>query len=277
VVPNKAPQVNAGGDITLTLPTNKVTLAGSAADSDGSITSVQWTKLSGSAQYKIVTPQSAKTEINNLAKGVYTFEFAATDNKGAVTRDTIQITVEAAATRPMFVMNAGEDQELYLPTDSVELQGVVDDPYQTVKTYNWKKVSGPAQGTFNNANAAHTKVTGLAEGVYLFACTATDENGNMLSDTVQVTVKVLEQSTATVYPNPTTGMVNIMIEANTRATNTLLMVYDITGRMVYREEFVRNGGKMIKSLNLSKLQPGLYTIQVGTDINHTTALKVVKQ
>jgi hypothetical protein len=277
VVPNKAPVANAGKDITITLPVTKAKVTGIATDADGSVQSFIWTKVSGSAQYAIASPQAAQTEIRNLAKGSYQFELKVTDNKGAISRDTLKITVNAAATRPMFVMNAGEDQVIFLPTDSVELQGVADDPYNTVVSYNWKKVNGPQEHKFSRTRTPQTMVTGLVEGVYLFECKAKDENGNILSDTVQVTVKILEKSTVTLFPNPATSMVNVKIEANTRANNTVITLYDLSGRAVHREEFMRNTGLVIKQLDISKLNPGFYTMEVVTDINNRISTKLVKQ
>lgn len=277
VVPNKAPAVRAGNDVVLTLPANKATVEGTATDSDGVISSVQWTKIAGPEQYSIVKPQAQQTEIVNLGNGIYKFEFKAADNNGAVSRDTLQITVQPSITRPMFVMNAGDDKVITLPTDSVELKGVVDDPYQTGKTYRWEKVSGPSQYTFSNADAAQTTVTGLTEGVYLFVCKATGENKNILRDTVQVTVKLRGKSSATIFPNPASNFITIKIEANTRATNTVVVVHDLNGRVMYAETFMRKGGELMKQLDISKLPKGIYTVQVGTDINTKTALKLVKQ
>ena len=277
VVPNKAPVVNAGNNMVITLPVNKVTITGTATDGDGTIAAVQWTKISGSAQYTIMASKALQTTITNLAKGIYSFELKVTDNKGAISRDTIQVTVQAAVTRPMFVMNAGPDQVITLPADSVDLEGVVDDPYETVKKFSWRKVKGPNAFKFSTAAAAQTHVTGLKQGVYLFECKATDVNGNTLSDTVQVTVNVLEKSIATIYPNPATTVANIRIESNTRTTNTLLVIYDINGRIMHQEEFKRTGGKMVKQVDVSKLPAEIYTVQIGTDINHQTTLKLLKQ
>ena len=44
---NQPPVVDAGVDKTLTLPTNSVQLTATASDSDGSIASYAWTKVSG--------------------------------------------------------------------------------------------------------------------------------------------------------------------------------------------------------------------------------------
>jgi hypothetical protein len=46
---------------------------------------------------------------------------------------------------------------------------------------------------------------------------------------------------------------------------------------MYQEQFKRTGGKMVKQLDVSRLAAGIYTVQVGTDINHQTTLKLIKQ
>jgi hypothetical protein len=47
---NLPPTVNAGADTAITLPTNSLTLNGTANDGDGTITSYQWSQVSGPGQ-----------------------------------------------------------------------------------------------------------------------------------------------------------------------------------------------------------------------------------
>lgn len=276
-VSNSAPVVTAGTNITLTLPVNATTLSGAATDGDGTIVNYQWTKVSGPAQCILAKPQAAQTDISNLVEGVYRFELKATDNKGATGSDTLVITVVAPAMRPEFVMGAGADNVITLPTDSIRLEAVTNDPHRIVKSYNWRKISGPKQYRFDNAKAARTNVTALVEGIYLFACTATDTNGNTRSDTVQITVKALAKSMATVFPNPSNGVATILINANTRATTTRITLYNISGRVVYQETFMRNKGTMSKELNLSHLPTGIYTVEIVADINTKISTILVKR
>jgi len=87
-VPNIPPTANAGSDITITLPTNSVILDGSAQDTDGMITSLAWSKVSGGS-YNLVG-----STLSNLVEGVYVFRLTATDNDGATATDDITITVK---------------------------------------------------------------------------------------------------------------------------------------------------------------------------------------
>ncbi len=273
---NIAPVVTAGIDMNIIFPENRIDLAGVAADSDGTIASYQWRKIEGPAQYTIATPQTAQTGISNLTEGVYKFELRAADNRGATGRDTIVVTV-AAATRALFAISAGADRYVTLPYDSVMLTGNVDDPYRVLKSIRWKKLSGPKEYRIKDSKAAQTGVTGLAEGVYEFACTAADKVGNIHTDTVQVTVKTLPKSTVALFPNPSKDRVTISINAATGAMQTQVVVYNTSGRIVHRETFMRTEGKMSRQLNLSALPPGIYIIEIIADINSKITTKLLKQ
>ena len=91
--PNQAPIANAGNDITITLPTNTVTLFGNGTDADGTIVSYNWSKISGPAAYSIASPALEQTIVSSLEAGVYRFELEVSDNGGLKGRDTIAVTV----------------------------------------------------------------------------------------------------------------------------------------------------------------------------------------
>jgi hypothetical protein len=95
---SQGPIANAGADRNLTLPTNSITLLGSASDPVGIITSYAWSQISGPAQSTILSPLQQNTLLNNLVQGTYQFELKVTDNLGAIGRDTVQVTVNAAPT-----------------------------------------------------------------------------------------------------------------------------------------------------------------------------------
>ncbi|HMO33806.1 MAG TPA: right-handed parallel beta-helix repeat-containing protein, partial [Lacibacter sp.] len=94
--PNQAPTANAGPDLSITLPTNSVTLNGSGSDVDGTIASFQWTRISGPNTPTIASPNAAQTAVSGMVQGTYRFELRVTDNQGAIGRDTVQVTVNPA-------------------------------------------------------------------------------------------------------------------------------------------------------------------------------------
>ena len=185
---NIAPIANAGADQTITLPTNSVILSGNGTDPDGTITAYNWTKISGPVAGTITNPNVAATFVTGLVTGIYTFELRVTDNNGAIDTDTIQITVNAASGNIAPTANAGADQSITLPVNTVILSGSGTDPDGTINAYTWIKISGPASGTITNPTTAATSVTGLAAGIYRFELRVTDNNGATDTDTMQVTV-----------------------------------------------------------------------------------------
>lgn len=87
------------------------------------------------------------------------------------------------------VANAGTDQVINLPTNSVLLDGRrSSDPDGAISSFLWSKISGPA--TFNiNSNASSLTVTkNLVAGTYLFELKVTDNSGLSAKDTVMITV-----------------------------------------------------------------------------------------
>ena len=139
--PNIPPVANAGTDQTIALPPNSYNLTGSGSDADGSVASYQWTKISGPASFNITSPSQAQTAVNNLIPGVYQFQLTVTDNLGALGKDTVTITANAANIPP--VANAGTDQTITLPINTVILTGSGTDADGTIASYQWTKIAGP--------------------------------------------------------------------------------------------------------------------------------------
>jgi len=185
---NQAPVANAGSDITITLPTNSVTLDGSASkDADGTIATWAWTKIAGPSQFSITSAGVANTTVTGLAVGVYVFRLTVTDDKGATGTDDVTVTVLAANLAP--VANAGADISITLPANSTTLNGgSSSDPDGTIVKYAWSKISGPSSFTIANASQVSTALTGLVAGTYVFRLTVTDDKGATATDDVNVIV-----------------------------------------------------------------------------------------
>jgi hypothetical protein len=167
---NIAPTVNAGTNQNITLPTNSVSLNGSAADVDGIITAYQWSKVSGPSAGNISNPNSPSTQVNGLAEGVYKFYLSVTDNGGLTSKDSVIITVSA---QPIIVniapsVFAGIDKTITLPTNTVALVASAIDVDGIIVSYEWSKISGPSAFLISTPNSSTTLVTNLVAGVYEF-------------------------------------------------------------------------------------------------------------
>ncbi|HRP55563.1 PKD domain-containing protein, partial [Agriterribacter sp.] len=183
------PVADAGADQTITLPANSVTLDGSSsAAPSGSISSYAWSKLSGPSGETVASPGSAVTAVTGLTEGSYVFELTVTDNNGATSTASVTITVKAAPLPP--VADAGTDQTITLPVNSITLDGSGSTaPSGSISSYAWSKLSGPSGETVASPGNAVTAVTGLTEGSYVFELTVTDNNGATSTASVGITVK----------------------------------------------------------------------------------------
>jgi Tol biopolymer transport system component len=86
------------------------------------------------------------------------------------------------------VANAGADQVITLPSNSVNLNGSATDPDNNITSYQWTKISGPSSFTIANPSSVQTQVTNLVAGVYQFELKVTDQFALNDKDVVQVTV-----------------------------------------------------------------------------------------
>ena len=195
------PVANAGADQTITLPTNSVTISGSAstAASGNSITSYAWTEKSGPSTISLTN--TAQNNLSNLVAGVYVFNLVVTDNKSATGKDSVIITVNPAANQAP-VANAGSGVNLTLPTNSTTLDGTKSsDPDGTITTYKWTRISGPNTPSTNGSNSSKMTVSGMIAGQYTYQLTVTDNSG--ASSSAQVKIRV--SSAANVAPVANAG------------------------------------------------------------------------
>jgi hypothetical protein len=162
-------------------------LNGSGTDADGTISSYGWIKIAGPSSGTIVTSNTATTSLTNLVQGVYNFELTVTDNNGAASKDSVQVTVYAALNKAPAA-NAGADKSITLPANSLTLNGSGTDADGTISSFGWTKIAGPSGGTIVNAGAATTAITSLAKGIYKYMLTVKDNNGLSGTDTIQITV-----------------------------------------------------------------------------------------
>jgi hypothetical protein len=197
---NIPPTVNAGSTQTLTLPLDSATLTGMATGNGGAtISSTLWSQTSGPNVAVITDPTNVSTSISGLAQGTYTFQLAATDNNGLSASATVTIVVGALVNQPP-IANAGFDQTITLPVNSISLDGTRSfDPDGSIVAFNWNKTAGPGAITITNANTSTPSIYGLQAGQYIFELTVTDNSGATGNDQVTITVN---PDTTTAAPVP---------------------------------------------------------------------------
>jgi hypothetical protein len=101
---NTAPVANAGGNVLVRTPTTTTYLNGAGTDTDGTISTYAWTKISGPSGGSITTPTSQVTQITGLGVGSYVFRLTVTDNDGATSTSdaTVTVTVSPAPRKRIY-------------------------------------------------------------------------------------------------------------------------------------------------------------------------------
>jgi hypothetical protein len=182
-----APVANAGADKSITLPTNTLTLVGTATDADGTVVAYAWTKLSGGAA-TLTNANTSAVALSGLTAGPYVFRLTVRDNANYTDTNDVSVTVNAASSAPVApVANAGADKSITLPTSTLSLSGSGTDADGTIASYSWTKLSG-GSATLSNANTNTVSLSGLTAGPYVFRLTVTDNANYTDIDDVGVTV-----------------------------------------------------------------------------------------
>jgi gliding motility-associated-like protein len=96
---------------------------------------------------------------------------------------TFDVRINAAPTA-----NAGPDQPIFLPTNSVVLNGSGVDADGTIVSYTWSKLTGPSTFTLQNALTPTLTVTDLIVGIYVFRLEVKDDDTAIGFDDVTVNV-----------------------------------------------------------------------------------------
>lgn len=92
------------------------------------------------------------------------------------------------------VANTGLDQIIYLPQNSIEVDGSKSqDPDGNIVSYQWIQKSGPTTATLANVTTSKLTASNLSLGSYNFSLTVTDNDGMTGTDEVVVTVNAPEQ------------------------------------------------------------------------------------
>jgi gliding motility-associated-like protein len=181
---NQPPSIAVTSSYKIFEPQNTLEIVGSATD-DGQITGYAWTKLGGPSVTLLNSNQSTVT-LQNLVLGEYTFKLTVTDNNDASVFEIVKVLVLPAVSAPPTA-DAGLDQEITLPLNSVSLSGNANTPNGVIVSTIWTKVFGP-NATLSGSNSTTLSITNMTVGTYLFKFLVRNSLGLEASDNIQVIV-----------------------------------------------------------------------------------------
>jgi hypothetical protein len=202
-----------------------------------------------------------------------------TDNGGATGTDNVTVAVNATVPPPPAnqppTARTDNDVVLTLPVNSAQIHGNTStDADGVIVSYVWTQVSGPGQSLITNGLTSITTVSDLVAGVYVFQLKVTDDDGASSTKTIRVTVENQHglEPELTIYPNPSSGVLNIKYVASANG-KIRITVYDANRKLMRDELIDKTQASISKTIDVSVYATGVYFIEVMPADNE----KIVKQ
>ncbi|XP_064028456.1 dyslexia-associated protein KIAA0319-like protein homolog [Pogoniulus pusillus] len=173
----------------ISLPTISTVIDGSQSTDDDKIVSYHWEELRGPLREEKVSSDTPILTLTNLVPGNYTFSLTVVDSDGASNSTTANLTVNKAVDYPP-VANAGPNQVITLPQNSITLYGNQSTDDHSIVSYEWL-LSPNSKGKVMEMQGVRTPVLQLSamqEGDYTYQLIVTDSAGHQ--STAEVTVIV---------------------------------------------------------------------------------------
>lgn len=278
--PNISPIAQAGADVnTITASAN---LDGSDSyDPDGTITSYQWTKLTGPAGATLSNSAAISPAVSDLLIGTYTFELRTVDNLGAVSRDTVRVTSDgaplpvklrsfrASATSGGTVLSWITEREI--GNDYFVIERSEDGTNFTAIG----NIDGSEQSTVLKEYSLTDPQT--ADGIvyYRLRQVSVDGKGSYLQ-TVTITGKGLANGGIQYFPNPVRS--GFTIQVKQKETGLMkINLYSLDGRLIRQKQVMKQDEHISTGMDIRELGKGVYMLEVLIGDKLKETMKLVKQ
>jgi len=277
---NKAPVANAGLDQTVN-EGEAVSLNGSASfDPDGNTLIYKWTAPEGITLSSTTTTNPTFTAPEVTANTNYTFSLVVNDGTVDSPMDQVVVTVQNVNKAP--VANAGLDQTVN-EGEAVSLDGSASsDSDGNTLIYKWTSHDGISLSSTTVAKPTFTAPYVTTDTPYTFSLIVNDGTIDSPIDQVNITVlkgtgsgvnEMDRSDNLKVYPNPTTGLLNVSINELVQNGFTI-DIYNCVGRLV--KSVTKIDEELNTKIDLSTLTNGIYLIRITTK-NQIFQQKIIKE
>nr|XP_056702104.1 dyslexia-associated protein KIAA0319-like protein homolog [Euleptes europaea] len=175
--------------LEISLPTTSTVIDGSQSTDDDRIVSYHWEELKGPLREEKVSADTPILKLTNLVPGNYTFSLTVVDSDGASNSTTASLAVNKAVDYPPTA-NAGPNQVITLPKNSITLYGNQSTDDHGIVSYEWS-LSPNSKGKVVEMQGVRTstlQLSAMREGDYTYQLMVTDSAGHQ--STAEVTVIV---------------------------------------------------------------------------------------
>ncbi|EPY79786.1 hypothetical protein CB1_000884013, partial [Camelus ferus] len=179
----------------ISLPTTSTVIDGSQSTDDDRIVQYHWEELKGPLREEKISEDTAILKLSKLVPGNYTFSLTVVDSDGATNSTTASLTVNKAVDYPP-VANAGPNQVITLPQNSITLFGNQSTDDHGIASYEWS-LSPSSKGKVMEMQGVRTptlQLSAMQEGDYTYQLTVTDTIGQQATAQVTVIVQPVSDS-----------------------------------------------------------------------------------
>ncbi|XP_043477111.1 dyslexia-associated protein KIAA0319-like protein [Leptopilina heterotoma] len=172
------------------LPNTGAVLDGSSSKDDDKVIAYHWELQQGPIGYQPNLVDTPTLQLDNLIPGNYTFKLTVEDSDHATNFTVANITVLKVTDYPPSA-NAGQDIIIYLPQNTLTLNGSLSTDDRGIESWQWTKSPSDQNKAVDmqNTRTPYLQLSNLEEGMYTFVLKVTDNSDQSSTAEVHVFVK----------------------------------------------------------------------------------------
>lgn len=172
------------------LPNTGAVLDGSSSTDDDRVVSYHWELQQGPIGYQPNLVDTPTLQLDNLIAGNYTFKLTVGDSDHVTNFTVANITVLKLTDYPPSA-NAGQDIIIYLPQNTITLNGNLSTDDRGIASWEWTKSPSDQNKAVDmqNTRTPYLQLSNLEEGMYTFVLKVTDDSEQSSTAEVHVFVK----------------------------------------------------------------------------------------
>ncbi|HUR11128.1 MAG TPA: T9SS type A sorting domain-containing protein, partial [Flavitalea sp.] len=260
---NIPPVVEAG--LNQVIQTTNTTLNGTSSyDPDGSVVSYRWTKVSGPGQYDINNASTATPYIYNLATGIYEFELEASDNLGAIDKDTVTITETSFVLPVRYLYFRGKQSGTDVTLEWSTVSEFNNDHFEIESSTDGKLFEkiGTVKGS---GTSAETKLYsfGIAQmtSAAYYRLKQVSTNHSVSYSSIVILGGDSKQLLFEYLPNPVREILTVSVQ-NDYTGQVSLNLVSLDGRKMKQHQAMKTSEKFQTSVDMKSMPPGIYMLEV---------------
>ncbi|KAG8520367.1 Dyslexia-associated protein, partial [Galemys pyrenaicus] len=240
----------------LTWPLSSARIDGSQSTDDTQIVSYHWEEVNGPIREEKFSADSPVLQLSDLVPGNYTFRLTVTDTDGATNSTVAALRVNSPVDQPP-VANAGPDQTITLPQNSITLNGNQSSDDHQIVLYEWSL--GPGSESKEGVETPYLHVSAMQEGKYTFQLMVADSSRQQSTALVTVLVQPEDNRPPLAVAGPDQELFFPVESTSLDGSQSS----DDHGIVFYYWEHVR-GPSAVEMKNVHRAVATVTSLQVGT-------------